>query len=110
MNEPKVACHDKLLLFWLPTCLGSCYSNSIGNESVPIQLAQCCFPGLAISNVEYKYIFQVKHTDAILSSSTRKLSCFEISKNADCSLKNKLIVLLIIIFGTLRFPTGIPSY
>jgi len=27
-------------------------SQSIGNESVPIQLAQCRFPGLAISNAK----------------------------------------------------------
>jgi len=31
---------------------------NIGNESVPIQLAQCWFPGLAISNAKYKYIFK----------------------------------------------------
>jgi len=29
---------------------------------VPIQLAQCWFPGLAISNDKYKYIFQIKRT------------------------------------------------
>jgi len=28
-----------------------------GNESVPIQMAQCWFPGLAIINAKYKYIF-----------------------------------------------------
>ena len=39
----------------------------IGNESVPIQLAQCRFPGLAISNAneKYKYTFQVKYTEAL---------------------------------------------
>jgi len=31
-----------------------------GNESVPIQLAQCWFPGLAIINAKYKYIFSNK--------------------------------------------------
>jgi len=27
-------------------------SGEIGNESVPIQLAQCLFPGMAISNAK----------------------------------------------------------
>jgi len=61
---------------------------------VPIQLAQCWFPGLAISNAKIKNIFK-KYTEAILSNSTRKLFWFEISK--------MLIVLFIIIFGTLSF-------
>jgi len=45
----------------------------IGKESVPIQLAQFWFPGLAISNAKIKYIFQIKYTEAILSNNTRKL-------------------------------------
>ena len=54
---------------------------SIGNESVPIQLVQCRFPGLAISNANiYKYIFQVKYTEVISSNSIRKLFWFEITK------------------------------
>jgi len=42
-----------------------------GNESVPIQLAQCRFAGLAISSAEiyFKNIFEVKYTEAILSDS-----------------------------------------
>jgi len=39
--------------------------------------------------------------EAILSNSTRKLLWFEITKNADCNLKNKFIVSFIVIFGTL---------
>jgi len=36
-------------------------ARSIGNESVPIQLAQCRFPGLAISNAKiFYYIFSNK--------------------------------------------------
>jgi len=31
---------------------------AVGNESVPIQLAQCRFPGLAIFTLKYKYIFK----------------------------------------------------
>jgi len=44
--------------------------------------------------------------EAILSNSTQKLLWFKITKNADCSLENKFIVLFIIIFGTLSFPVG----
>ena len=35
--------------------------------------------------LKYKYIFQIKYTEATLSNSTRKLLWFEIIKNADCS-------------------------
>jgi len=37
---------------------------------------QCWFSGLAISNAEYKYIFQIEYAEAILSNSTRTLLCF----------------------------------
>jgi len=64
-----------------------------GNKSVPIQLAQCCFPGLAISNsMKYKYIFQIKYTGAISSNSTRKLLWFEVTKMLIAVLQNKFIV------------------
>ena len=39
--------------------------------------------------------------DAVLSSSTQKLLRFEISKMLIAVLRNKFIVLFIIIFGTL---------
>ena len=59
------------------------------------------------SNLKYKYIFfQIKCTEAILSNSTGKLLRFEITKNADCSSKNKFIVSFIIIFDTLSFLSG----
>jgi len=48
--------------------------------------------GGAFPMIKYKYIFQVKYTEAILSNSTRKLLRFEL--------------LFIIIFGTLSFPRG----
>ena len=53
--------------------------------------------------LKYKYIFQIKYTEAILSNSSRKLLWFEISKMLMYTLKNKLIVSFIIIFGTLSF-------
>jgi len=34
--------------------------DAIGNESVPIQLAQCPFPGLAISNAKILTYFSNK--------------------------------------------------
>jgi len=46
---------------------------------VPIELAQCWFPGLAISNAKI-YFFQIKYTETILSNNTRKLLWFEIAK------------------------------
>jgi len=42
-------------------------ADVMGNESVPIQLAQCRFPGLAIYNAK-------------ISNSTRKLLWFGIAK------------------------------
>jgi len=58
----------------------------IGNDSVPIQLAQCRFLWLAVFNAKiWIHIIPVKYTEAILSKSTRKLLWFEITKNSDCS-------------------------
>jgi len=44
-----------------------------------------------------------KYTKAILSNSTRKLLWFEITKKLIAVLRNKFIVLFIIIFGTFSF-------
>ena len=54
--------------------------------------------------LKYKYIFQIKYTEAILSNSTGKLLCFKITKMLIVVLENKFIVSFIIIFGTLSFP------
>jgi len=64
--------------------ISSVQTGLIGNESLPIQLWQRWFPGLAISNAKI-YIFQIKYTKAILSNSTRKLLWLEINQDADCS-------------------------
>jgi len=54
--------------------------------------------------LKYKYIVQIRYTEAILSNSTRRLLWFEITKNPDCSFKKtKFIVLFVIIFGTLSY-------
>jgi len=50
---------------------------SRGHESVPIQFAQCRFPGPSAKILVY---FQIKYTEAILSNSTQKLLWFEITK------------------------------
>jgi len=75
----------------------------IGNESVPIQLAQCWFPGWPFQTLKCKYMFQTKCTKAILSNSTRKLLWFEITNMLIAVLKYKFVS-FIIIFGTLSFP------
>jgi len=49
------------------------------------------------------HFFQIKYTEAILSSSTGKLRLFEITKMLVAVLKSRFIVLFII-FGTLSFP------
>jgi len=54
--------------------------------------------------LKYKYIYQIKYTEAILSSSTRKLLWFEITKMRIAVLKNKFIVSFVIISGPLVFP------
>ena len=53
--------------------------------------------------LKYKYIFQIKYTEAILSNSTPGIVMVLNYQTADCSLK---INLLIIIFRTLSFPTA----
>ena len=69
-----------------------CHWHSAGSLGWP-------FPVL-----KYKYIFQIKYTEAILSNSTRKLLWFEITKMLIAVVKNQFIVSFIIIFGTLSFP------
>ena len=78
---------------------------AIGNESEPIQLAQCCFPGLAISNAKIFLILFLIYI-FLLIDSTRKPLWFEITKMLIAVLKNKRIVSFIIIFGTLSFPVA----
>jgi len=56
---------------------------TIGNKCVPIQLAQCRFPGQTFFSSKILiglYIFRIKYAEAILSNSTRKLLLFEITK------------------------------
>jgi len=69
-------------------------SISIGNKSVPIQSAQCWFPGLAISNARlWIYLSNkiMQYTEAILWNSPQKLLCFEITKMLTAVLKLNLL-------------------
>ena len=62
-------------------CLEHCLDVRIcRNESVPIQLEQCWFPGLANSNAEIFIYLQIKYTEAILWNRTLKLFWFEVTK------------------------------
>ena len=76
--------------------------DGIANESVPIQLAQCWFHGLAISYAKILIYFSTK----IHGSNFIKQRCYglKLPKPADCSLRKKIIVSFIIIFGTFSFP------
>ena len=51
----------------------------------------------------YKYISQIKYSEAVWRNSIRKLYGLKLSK-CWLQLKNKLIVLFIVIFGTLSLP------
>ena len=78
---------------------------AIGNESVPIQLAQCWFPGLATSNAKiWRYFLKIYGSDFIKQQSETVMVWNY--QDADCSLKNKFIVSFTrpIIFGTLSYP------
>jgi len=84
-------------------------AENIGNESAPIQLTQCRFPALAISNAKISiYIFRIEHTEAILANSTRKLLWFEITTLL-MAFKKKITVSFIINVGILSFPIGLGS-
>ena len=55
----------------------------IGKESVPIQLAQCWFPGLAISNAKKIYLKKIKYTQEILQTALG--DCYGLKlANDDC--------------------------
>ena len=80
-------------------------ASIIGNESVPIQLAQCRFTGLAkfqcwninifFANKIYGSNFVEQHSETVMVWNYQ---------NADCSLRKKNLLSFVIIFGTLSFP------
>ena len=63
-----------------PHTMRSVPKVQIGNESVPIQLARAGAVGWPFTMLKYKYIFQIKYTEATISNSTPKLIWFELAK------------------------------
>jgi len=90
---------------WFTVTITLCIG--LGIDSAPIELAQCRFAGLAISNARiliyffsnkiYGSNFIKQHPETVMAWNYQ---------NADCSLRKKFIVSFrpIIIFGTLSFP------
>ena len=61
-------------------CRSGIGKQSIGTEGAPIQLAQCWFPGLAISNAKMLIYFSNEIYGSNFIKQTRKLLWFEITK------------------------------
>jgi len=64
-----------------------CPVQRIGNESVQIHWHSSGSLGWPFPMLKYKYIFELKYTEAIISNSIRKLLWFEISKKLVAILK-----------------------
>jgi len=80
-------------VIWNESVVCRYYWHSAGSLSWPFRM------------LKYKYTFQIKYTDAILSNSTPELLWFEITKMLIAVLKHKFIMLFKkIIFGSLSFP------
>ena len=59
-------------------------TGAIGNKSVPIQLAKCWFPGLAISNAKILIYYSNKiYGSNFIKKHTRQLLWFEITEKSD---------------------------
>jgi len=58
--------------------------------------------------LKYKYIFQIKYTEAILSNSTRKLLWFEITKML-IAVKKLIYCVIYYIFWHTFVPCVLPS-
>ena len=62
----------------------------VGNESVPIQLAQCRFPGLAISSAKILLYFSNKmYASNFIKQHSETVMVWNY-QNADCSLRKKI--------------------
>jgi len=79
-----------------------------GNVSVPIQLAQCRFYGLAVSNAKMLRYFQVKIYGSNFIKQHSETDTVRNYESADCSLREKNTVSIIITFGTLSLPVCRP--
>ena len=105
MLSVNFVAHSKHFVSYIANIMLSKSQRPIGSESVPIELAQCWSPGLAISNAKIwiGLHFSNKIYDAISSNSTRKLLWFESAKMLIAVLTNKFIVLFVITSGTYTF-------
>ena len=90
---------------WATMSVTSCYTLASETGSVSIQLAQCWFHGLAIFNAKILIYFSNKSNFINFIKQHSETVMVWNYQNADCSLKSKFIVLLMIIFGTLSFHT-----
>ena len=82
----------------------------IRNDSAPIQLAQCRFPGLAISNAKISIYFSNKiYGSNFIKQHVETVMVWNY-QHAHCSLRRNFIASFIIIFGTLSFPVNMTSH
>jgi len=67
-------------------------------------MAQCSFPSLAwpFPVLKYKYIFQIKYTEAIFIKQHSELLRFEISEMLIAVLRHKIMVLFIVTFDVIH--------
>jgi len=78
---------------------------ALGNESVPIQLAQCRLTGLAIFKAKILIYFSNKmYGNNRIKQHSQTVAVWHY-ENADCSLRKKNIVSFIVICGTLNVPS-----
>ena len=82
-----------------------CGFCAAGNESVPIQMAQCRFSGLARSNAKILIFFSNKTCGSNFVEQHPETVMVWNYRNAHCSSKkHEFVVSFIIIFRTLSFP------
>ena len=67
----------------------------IGNESAPIQLAECRFPGLAISNAKIHFSNKINGSNFIKEHPETVM--VRNYQSADCSLRKNIILSFIIL-------------
>ena len=92
-------CHPEPLL----GSTGTANRYDTGNGSVPIQLAQCRFPELAISNAKILIYFSNKiYGSNFIKQHSETVMVWNL-QSADCSFSLKKFCVISIIFGPLLF-------
>jgi len=95
--QATVNCHKRMVQFVdvhcslnTPSpCLHSSTFDIIGNASAPTQLAQCRFPGLAISSAQILMYFSKILYGSTLIKQYSETVMVRNYQNADCSLRKK---------------------